>query len=147
MIDNMKKLLTVAAVALMASGAAIAGTLSYGFVNDNGGAVSGDPLTPSGGDATFVRASNFGSSTIDLTAVMADTSGSAFHSNTGSLAPGNFFSWRPRQFQGITPSGSGATENGNLTVFHNGAAGDLGGNVVVISSDGSRLGFLVQEQI
>lgn len=145
----MKKFLTVVAVTLMASGLAFAGTLSYGFVNDPGGAVSGDPVTPPAGtgDATFVRVANFSSGAVNLTAVMSDTSGTAFHSNTGSLGAGGFFSWRPRAFQGLTPSGSGATANGNLTIFHDGAAGDLGGNVVVISSNGSRLGFLVQEQI
>ncbi len=145
----MKKFLTVVAVTLMASGVAIAGTLSYGFINDPGGTVTGDPISPpvGSGDATFVRVANFSAGTINLTAVMSDTSGTAFHSNTGSLTSGAFFSWRPRAFQGLTPSGAGATANGNLTVFHDGAAGDLGGNVVVISSNGSRLGFLVQEQI
>ena len=143
----MKKFLTVVAVTLMASGAAFAGTLAYGFVNDDGAAVSGDPVTPASGTATFVRTQNFSAGTVNLTAVLADNTGTAFHSNTGSLTSGAFFSWRPRAFQGITPSGSGATANGSLTVFHDGAAGALGGNVVVISSNGSRLGFLALEQI
>ena len=146
MIDIMKKLLTVAAVALMASGAAFAGTLAYGFINDDGATVTG-PNGPSTGTATFIRVQNFGSSTVDMTAVMADNTGTAFHSNTGSLTAGNFFSWRPRNFQGIAPSGSGASANGSMTVFHTGSPGVLGGNVVVISSNGSRLAFLALEQI
>ena len=148
-IENMKKLLTVAAVTLMASGAAIAGTLSYGFINDDGGVVSGDPVTPpvGSGTATFVRVGNTSGSAIDLTAVLTSVAGAVLNTNTGSLAPGGFFSWRPRQFQGFVPSGSGATENGNMTIFHDGSPGDLNGNVVVISSNGSRLGFLIQEQI
>lgn len=131
----------------MASGAAFAGTLAYGFVNDDGGNVSGDPITPPSGTATFIRTQNFSAGTVNLTAVLADNTGAAFHSNTASLTAGNFLSWRPRAFQGITPNGSGATANGSLTVFHDGVAGDLGGNVIVISSNGSRLGFLAQEQI
>jgi len=143
----MKKLLAVAAVTILASSAAFAGTLAYGFINDNGGPVSGDPIQPAGGDATFVRTQNFSASTVNLTAVMLDTAGATVGTNTGTLAPGAFFSWRPRVFQGITPNGTGATDNGSLTIFHDGAAGDLGGNVTVVGSTGVRLGFLVQEQI
>jgi hypothetical protein len=143
---SMKKLFAVAAVTILASSAALAGTLSYGFINDNGGAVSGDPITPPNGEATFVRTANFSSTTIDLTAIMVNTSGATVGTNTATLDPGEFLSWRPRFFQGITPNGTGATGNGSLTVYHTGLPGDLGGNIVVISSNGSRLGFLVQEQ-
>lgn len=142
----MKKLLTVVAVTLMASGVALAGTLSYGFINDPGTTATGVSVTPTGGDATFVRVANSGTSSINLTAVQTALAGGVINSNTGTLVPGAFFSWRPRNFQGRTPSGTGATANHNMTIFHDGAAGDLGGNVVVISSNGSRLGFLVQEQ-
>ncbi len=143
----MKKLLTVVAVTLMASGIAMGQALPVGFINDDGTIVSGDPITPSAGTATFVRIQNNSASTINLTVVMADSAGTPFHSNTGTLTAGNFFAWRPRFFQGILPSGTGATANGVMTVLHDGAAGDLGGNVVSISRDGSRLAYLVLEQI
>ncbi len=143
----MKKLLTVVAVTLMASGVAMSQSLPVGFINDDGAVVVGDPITPATGTATFVRVQNIGAGTVNLTAVMADASGTPFHSNTGSLTAGNFFSWRPRFFQGITPSGTGATANGSMTVLHDGATGELAGNVLSISSDGSRLAYLVLEQI
>jgi len=142
----MKKLLAVAVVTLMASGAAFAGTLAFGFLNDDGSGV-GAAGNPSTGTATFIRIQNFGASSVSLTAVMRNKAGTQVGSNTGSLVSGDFFSWRPRFFQGFTPSGTGATENGSMTVFHTGAAGTLGGNVTLIHNTGNRLAYLVQEQI
>ena len=146
----MKKLLTVAAVTLMASGAAFAGTLAYGFITDDGPTLSGG--VPATGQATFIRVQNFSSSTVNLTSVFSDNTGTSLFSNTGSLVPGNFFSWRPRNGQGIAPNGPSGddlsiTVNGSITIFHDGAPGDLGGNVLAISSNGARLGYLTQEQI
>lgn len=143
----MKKLLAVAVVTLLAGGVAFAQTMPYGFINDDGTAASGDPITPSAGTASFIRTQNLGPGTVSLTVVHSNTSGVAFHSNTGVLTAGNFFSWRPRNFQGIAPNGTGATANGSITILHTGAPGQLTGNVVVISSNGSRLGFLALEQI
>ena len=68
----------------MASGAAIAGTLSYGFINDNGTVVAGDPVTPTFGTATFTRVQNSSNSTIDLTAVMTTKTGTQFRTTTTS---------------------------------------------------------------
>jgi len=147
----MKKLLTVAAVTLLASGTAFAGTLAYGFFSDDapGALVAGTPAT---GNATFIRAQNVSAGAVNLTFVLQDNTGAALHSNTGSLVSGDFFSWRPRHGQGIAPNGgsataAGVTVNGSMTVFHDGAPDSIVGNVLSIFSNGSRLGYLVQEQI
>jgi len=143
----MKKFVAVAAVTLMLGGAAFAQTLAVGFINDNGATVSGDPITPATGEASFIRLQNNGASTINMTINhFLKGASTPFHTNTGSLVPNDFFSWRPRNFQGFPPNGTGASANANIIVSHDGIAGTLGGNVVVISSNGSRLGFLIQEQ-